>query len=130
MAIGSSNQITATNNIKKVAINTTGTKKLIALAIIIELIYYCANSRTVFPNSFTNCKSCLSFLGSRSPWGAYMYVTNWLKQQSKEPLKYPKELVKSVFDNNQKVGKTYLISETNIVPTSVITSYLWITLDP
>ena len=35
-------------SICKVDINTTGTKKLIALAKIIELIYYCANSRTVF----------------------------------------------------------------------------------
>ena len=43
---------------------------------------------------------------------------------------FPSGLVKAVFDNNQKVGKTYLISETNIVPTSVITSHLWITLDP
>ena len=38
-------------------------------------------------------------------------------------------LCKSVFDNNQSIGKTYLISGTNKVPSSVITSHLWITLD-
>lgn len=68
-------------------------------------------------------------MGSRSPGGAYSYVTNWLKEQAKEPLKYPEGVVKSVFDNSQKVGKTYLISGTNTVPTSVITSHLWITLE-
>ena len=68
-------------------------------------------------------------MGSRSPGGAYTYLTNWLKEQSKGPLEFPKGLVKSVFDNSQKVGKTYLISGTNTIPTSVITSHLWITLD-
>ena len=37
--------------------------------------------------------------------------------------------MKAIFDNSQKVGKTYLISSTNIVPTSVITSHLWVVLD-
>ena len=72
----------------------------------------------------------MSFLGNRCPGGSYTYINNWLKEQGKEPLKYPAGLVKSVFDNSQKIGRTHLISETNIVKTSVITSHLSVTLDP
>ena len=64
------------------------------------------------------------------PGGSYSYLVSWLKEQSSEPLKFPDGLCKAVFDNNQKLGKTYLISGNNIVPTSVMTSYLWVTLDP
>lgn len=71
----------------------------------------------------------MTFMGNRSPGGSYTNLSKWLRDQSKKPLKYPTGLVKSVFDNSQKVGKTYLISETNIVPTSIITSHLLITLD-
>lgn len=119
-------------------INTASDKKLIIISKIIELIYCCTNGRKVLPNhflenllcySFTNCKSYLSFLGNRSSGGSYSYITQWLKDQSKTPIAYPNGMVKSVFDNSQKVGKTYLISETNVVKTSVITSHLWITLD-
>ena len=126
------------SNICNIDVNVASNKKLVILAKIVELIYYCCNSRKVLPNhslenllcySFTNSKSYLSFLGSRSPGGSYSYVTKWLKDQSKDPIKYPSGLVKSVFDNSQKVGKTYTITGTNIVPTSVITSHLWITLD-
>jgi len=56
-------------------------------------------------------------------------MCNCLREQSKEPLQIPNGLVKSIFDNSQKVGKTYVISSTNIVPTSVITTHLWTVLD-
>ena len=38
-------------------------------------------------------------------------------------------MVKNDFYNNQKVGKTYIIVGDNKVPTTVMTSHLWITLD-
>ena len=38
-------------------------------------------------------------------------------------------LVKNVFDNNQMIGKTYKITGENKVPSIVITSHLWISLD-
>ena len=121
-----------------VDINTASHSQLILVAKTIELIYSCRSSKIVLPNHFienlmcycyTNCKSILNFLGSRSPGGAYTHICTWLKDQSKEPLKFPNGLVKSVFDNNQKIGKKYLISGTNTVPTSVITSNMWITLE-
>ena len=120
-------------------INTEYPKKLNIIAKLIELIYYCTNSSIVLPNhmfenllcySLINCKSYINFAASRNPGGAYTYISNWLKQQSKEAQPFPNGLLKAIFDNNQKVGKTYLISETNTVPTSVITSNLWLILDP
>ena len=125
-------------NLCNIDVNVAKTNKLVLLCKIIELIYYCNNSKKVLPchflesllcYSFSNSKSYMTFMGNRSPGGSYTYLSKWLKDQSKKPLKYPAGLVKSVFDNSQKVGKTYLISETNVVPTSVITSHLWITLD-
>ena len=47
-----------------------------------------------------------------------------------EAISFPQGLVQAAFDNSQKVGKTYVISETNVVPTSIITSHLWMILDP
>ena len=101
--------------------NTTTPDRIILIAKIIELIYACRHSKLVLPNhfienllcySYTNCKSFLNFLGDRSPGGAYSFLCNWLQKQSKEPLEFPEGLVKSIFDNSQKVGKTYLISGT------------------
>ena len=112
--------------------------KVVLIAKIVEIIYSCINNRLVLPNHFienllcyslTNCKSFLNFMSTRSPGGGYTYITNWLRDQSKDPIKFPSGLVKCVFDNSQKIGKTYLISTTNTVPTSVITSQIWITLD-
>ena len=80
--------------------------------------------------SFTNSKLYANFLGNRAPGGSYSYLVSWLKEQASEPLKFPDGLCKAIFDNSQKIGKTYLISGDNVVPTSVITSHLWLTLDP
>ena len=104
----------------------------------VENIYSCISSKVVLPNHFvenllcyslTNCKSYLNFLANRTPGGGYSYISNWLRNQSKEPISFPIGLVKTVFDNSQKIGKTYLISSTNKVPSTVITSQLWITFD-
>ena len=119
-------------NICGIDINTTSMKKMQLISKAIELLYYCSNSKLVFPGHFfenllcyslTNSKSYINFMGSRSPGGAYTYITKWLKDQNKDEIPFPKGMVKSVFDNSQKVGKTYL------VPTSVISSHLWIVFD-
>lgn len=126
------------SNLCNIDINTAGRSKLIILTKIIELIYYCRNSKLVLPNHliesllsyyFTNSKGYANFLGNRAPGGSYTYLMKWLKEQASEPLHFPNGLCKAVFDNNQKVGKTYLITGTNTVPTSVMTSHLWISLD-
>jgi len=69
-------------------------------------------------------------MGNRAPGGSYFYINTWLNVQASHPLKFPDGFVKAIFDNNQKVGRTYMITGTNTVPTSVMTSHLWVTLDP
>ena len=108
------------------------------VAKIIELIYYSHNSKLILPNHFlenllsycfTNCKTYTNFVGARGPGGSYSYVAKWLNSQANEPIKFPDGFVKAIFDNNQKIGRTYLITGMNQVPTSIMTSHLWITLD-
>ena len=126
------------SNLCQVDMNTAGTAKLNIISKIVELIYYCRNSKLVLPNhfiesllnySFTNSKTYASFLGNRSPGGSYTYIMSWLNEQANNPIKFPKGLTKAIFDNNQKIGKTHIITGTNIIPTSVMTSSLWLSLD-
>ena len=114
-----------------VDISCDSSKKPTIVAKVIKLIYYCRASKLVLPNhflenilcySFTNCKSNLNFQGSRSPGGAYTFTKSWVKELAQDPIVFPQGLVKVVFNNCQKVGKTYAITGTNIVPTNVITS--------
>ena len=122
----------------EIDINIASEKKLCVLSKIIELIYYCQNSKLIMPNhflenllsySFTNCKSYSNFLGSRCPGGSYTYISSWLSDQTNSPILFPNGVVKAVFDNNQKIGRTHLITGNNIVPTSVMTSHIWLVLD-
>ena len=75
----------------KIDLNCDSEKKMIVLAKVVELIYYGRSSKLILPNhflenmlcySYTNCKSYLNFQGSRSPGGAYTFITTWLKQQA------------------------------------------------
>ena len=102
-------------NIFDMDINTAGDKKRKIIVKIVELISYCRNSKLVLPNhflenllcySFTNSKSYANFLGSRAPGGSYSYITSWLTREATNPIKCPSGIVKAIFDNNQKVGKT------------------------
>ena len=70
-----------------------------------------------------------NFVGSRSPAGSNSYLSSWLSEQAQDPVECPKGLIKAVFDNNQIIGKTYLITGDNTVPTSVMTSNIWITFE-
>ena len=119
-------------------VNTSSVKKLKVFTKIIEMIYFCQNSKLVLPNCFienllayslTNCKKYSNFLGSRSPGGSYYYLSSWLNQQADNPIKCPPGLIKAVFDNNQKIGRTYAITGNNTVPSIVMTSHLWITFE-
>ena len=125
-------------NLCGIDLNTASDKKLSVVSKIIELVYFCRNSKLVLPQHFlenllnyslTNSKSCANFFGGRAPGGSYYYLSTWLNEQSNEPIKCPIGLVKAVFDNNQKIGKTYLITGNNVVPSVVMTSNLWISLD-
>ena len=119
-------------------VNITSEKKLNIICKIVELIYYCRNSKLVLLQHFTeklmsyiftNCKSYFSFIRSRSPGGLDLYIQNWLNQQSHTAIPFTDGLAKSVFDNNEKVGKTYVITGDNTIPTIAMTSYLHIIFD-
>ena len=76
----------------------------------------------------TNSKTFCNFLGNRSPGGSY-FSSTWLNEQASEAIKFPPGLVKSIFDNNQKIGRTYAITGDNKVPSVVMTSHLSLVLD-
>ena len=49
--------------------------------------------------------------------------------QVNETTPFPRELVKAVFDNNKKIGKTHLIgSDNKVLATAMTSCHLWITL--
>ena len=119
-------------------IDTADHSQILAVSKSDENMYNCLNKKSIFPNHFveqllsyslTNSKTFLNSMADRSPGGSYTYINNWLKNQTKDPLVFPNGLSKCVFDNSQKAGKTHLISATNEVPTTVITSQLWITFE-
>ena len=58
-----------------------------------------------------------------------MHIYHIMAKGAQDPIVFPQGLVKVVFDNCRKVGKTYAITGTNIVPTSEITSSLWMILN-
>ena len=96
-----------------VDMNTASESKINIISKIIELIYYCNNSRLVLPNhflenllsyTFTNSRTYTNFLANRSPGGSYSYITSWLNTQANDPIQFPEGLVKAVFDNNQTIG--------------------------
>ena len=108
------------------------------LAKLVEQIYECRNPKLVLPVAFqhnfltyclTHSKQLTRFHGRTSPSGSYTYLTERLSSQASEPISYPKRLCKSVFDNEQVIGKTRTIKAENKVPMSVITSRAYISID-
>ena len=85
-----------------------------------------------FQNSHTTIFSWkLNIRTFWAPGGSNPYLQQWLNQQSDKEIVSPAGLVKSVFDNNQKVGKIWcVITGDNVVPAIVITSHLNVTFDP
>ncbi|XP_060601916.1 uncharacterized protein LOC132755133 [Ruditapes philippinarum] len=57
-------------------------------------------------------------------------ISKWLADEASTPVEFPKGLVRTVFDNEQVIGKTYRIKADSKVPTSIVTSHLYICIDP
>lgn len=104
----------------------------------IELIYGCHNSKLVLPLSFQEnllvyslCRSkqLVSYNSRMYPAGSSDFISKWLTDQSNQPVEFPNGLVRAVFDNEQVIGKTYKVKADNKVPSSVITSHIYISLD-
>ena len=113
-------------------------KDYLIIAKIIELIYGVRNSRLVMPVSFceniitytaTHSKKLVNYNAKVSPAGSYWFIENWLTSQAVEPVIFPEGMVRCLFDNEQKVGKTWRINLNGKFPLSVITSSATISLD-
>ena len=50
--------------------------------------------------------------------------------QTTDEIKFPHGVVRGVFDNEQVIGKSYRIKNENKVPSSIVTSNLYISIDP
>jgi hypothetical protein len=74
-------------------------------------------------------KQLVGFNSRLCPAGSEKTISRWMTQQADSEVKYPEGLVRSVFDNEQVVGKTYRVKSDNKLPASVITSHLYIVID-
>lgn len=108
------------------------------IAKLVEIMYGCRNKNLVLPLSFqenllvyslSRNKQLVGFNSRLCPAGSEKTISRWMTQQADTPVKYPEGLVRSVFDNEQVVGKTYRVKSDNKLPTSVITSHLYIVID-
>jgi hypothetical protein len=97
----------------------------------IEYIYVCRNSNLVLPLSFqeniliyslSRSKTLVSYSGKLNPSGSYNYMAKWMSEQALDPIDVPMGVARSVFDNDQVIGKTYKVR----VPMSVVTSHIYI----
>lgn len=43
--------------------------------------------------SFTNSKTIIHFVGSRSAVGSNTYIVNWLNNQAYEPIQFPQNFI-------------------------------------
>lgn len=121
------------------SLNLNNEIDVIKLCMIIEQMYGCINQRMILPNSFrnnlltyslSNSKLLVNFNGKCRPSGGYTFLKNWLANQAKDELKVPIGIVKIVFDNEQVVGKEYTVkSDSNVVPMSVVTSHIYVSID-
>ena len=93
----------------------TENKSTFLLSKMIELIYSAHNSRLQLPISFTenlhvysltHSKQIAQYNGATGPSGSYRFLQSWIIKQAAKPVPYPKGLAKSVFENEQIIGKT------------------------
>ncbi len=105
---------------------------------LIETIYSNWNTKLQLPislsenllvYSLTHSKQLVHYNSCVGPSGSYNYLQKWILDQVAEPIPYPTGLAKSVFDNEQVIGKTRSVKAENKVPGSVITSHAYMSID-
>lgn len=88
--------------------------KEMKLAKCVELIYGSENSKLIVPLSFhenllvysvSRSKQLLTYNSRVAPAGSTDTISNWLTDQASTPVEFPKGLVRTVFDNEQVIGK-------------------------
>lgn len=112
-------------------------RKTYILAKAVEQIYYLRNSRLILPLSFreslitytwTNSKQATTLKCLGSPSSSYSTVKRFLVSEAGNEINVPAGAVRCAYDNNQIIGKTHIITGTNKVPTSVMTSTSYVHL--
>ncbi len=100
-----------------------------------EQLYSARNLKFVGPLSFqqglliyfsTRSKVASNILCNLSPSRSYRTITNWINEQTQEPLQPPTVDHISFFDNTQIIGKTHQLDQK--VRSSVITTLIHINL--
>ena len=113
-------------------------KKSYLLAKVVEQIYYIRNSRLILPLSFreslvlytlTYSKSATTLSCKTTPGGSYKTINGFLSNEAADPILMSSGNMRCAFDNNQIIGKTYMIKGDNKVPTSIMTSTSFVKLD-
>ena len=98
---------------------------------------YSHNSKLILPMHFqdnlllyslTNSKTMVNYCNTFSPSGGYNFLFNSLSKLADKPISFPSGLARAVFGNNQKIGRSYVITGDNKVPTSTMNSQLWLIL--
>ena len=120
-------------------INTFDDKNSYLIAKLVEQLYFIRNSKITLPlseresilcYSLTTSKIYANFQAHSSPSSSYWHLIHTLDQSASNPIPFPPGVVRYAFDNNQVVGKTYIIrGGDNNVPTSIITSSLYAELN-
>lgn len=72
----------------------------------------------------------MAYSSKMAPGESITYTESWLSKQASEPIKFLDGMVRAIFDNEQKIGKTRKIGKEKKLPMSVITSSAMIELDP
>ena len=125
-------------HLRNIDVNTAADKKLMKIIKTLELIYSCQNSKLILPMYFqdnlllyslTNSKTMVNYCNTFLPSGGYNFLSNWLSKLADKPISFPSGLARAVFDYNQKVGRTYVITGDNKFPGSTMTSHLWLIFD-
>ena len=110
-------------------------KKSYLLAKLVEQMYHLRNTHILLPlslrenvlfYSLTSSKRATNFVNSIAPAGSYRTILRCLDSSADSQVEVPKGVCRIAFDNNQVVGKTYVVSGDNKVPTSVMctTAYM------
>lgn len=72
--------------------------------------------------SFTYSKKVVMLSRKTSPSSSYRTINQFLSDEAAYPVQMPSGSMRVAFDNNQIIGRTYLIKGDNKVQSSVMTS--------
>ena len=109
------------------------------IAKVIEQVCGLRNSRPVLPLNFrhnlasyllSDNKDLLRLNSSAFPLGSYAFVCNWLNDNAKNQISFLEGTARVVFDNEQAVGKRYVVNlENPNVPINVVTSHAYLQME-